>query len=108
MQAPVTAQITGAGSACQPTETRWARFASSPSRRSNIDSIGCSSARKLGKSRPEQKLGPSPESTTARTLGSPATSSIASEIAPNIAKVQRVVFVSACEPDTGDALADLN
>ena len=43
-------------------------------------------AAKLARSRPEQKLLPSPCSTTARTEGSAATSSMAAPIAANIAK----------------------
>ena len=85
MQAPRSAAITGTSSSRQPYATRWAKLAIEPSTaakpspaRSPLPSA------KLLKSSPAQKLGPSPESTTARTPVASRSSSIASLRATNI------------------------
>ena len=60
---------------------------------------------KLGKSSPEQKLGPSPESTTARSPGAARSSSSAASSARNISTssalclLARVIRTSAIPPD---------
>jgi hypothetical protein len=85
--APVNAATTGTSSSRQPNATRWAKFAADPSTAAKPSNEPSPLPdMKLWKSRPAQKLGPSPDRTTARTAGSPPTASIASLRPTNIAQ----------------------
>jgi hypothetical protein len=87
---PCSAAITGTGRSIQSVAMRWAMFAR-PVRSSSISSeIGPDMSDAM--SRPEQKLGPSPCSTTTRTPGVAATSSAAASSPSNMAPSRALCF----------------
>ena len=86
-QLPWIAAMTGNGRSSQSVATRWARFALRGPLRSSRNSKPLGpSARIEAMSSPEQKLGPSPCSTTARTPGVARTSAAAAAMPSNIAR----------------------
>ena len=91
-QLPWTAAITGTGSVTQSYAVRWKRFGTVMSASSSPPFRPASPENALDTSIPEQKLGPSPCRTTARTPGVAATSSAASTIAANIAWSSALCF----------------
>ena len=80
---PCRAAITGTGRRTQSYATRWKTFGTEPSSWSVNTPTPLPAPARLMMSIPEQKLGPSPWSTTARTPDSAANRSAASRMAWN-------------------------
>ena len=103
---PCTAAITGCGSERQPWAARWAKFPAASSRRwrSSSPAPCWSSDMKLLKSRPAQKLGPSPEMHDARAFSSAV--DLVDRLVQRLehGPVEAVVLVAAGQPDVGDAV----